>query len=118
MKIKGKTLFYKKWYNHNIKYIADLINDDRWITCKEIYIKYKIKVNFLDLRGIISCMPNYWKHMVFTGTTIDFEGHKIEEYNFECKTMYKELLKYKIIIPEHYVTLRETNLETTIDEWD
>ena len=72
LKIQNKHLFYRNWYNHEIGYVSDLIQHDNWITCNEIYVKYKIKVNFLDLiiRGIISGMPKNWKYIVFTNTRI------------------------------------------------
>ena len=118
LKIKNKYVFYKNWYNHHIRYIEDLLLHDKWMTCDEIYIKYDLKVNYLDLGGLLSCMPKHWKYIVFSTTDIPFEGYKIDQHSYICKEMYQQLIKSKITWPERYVTKWEILLQTKIDEWD
>ncbi|MEK6264009.1 MAG: reverse transcriptase family protein [Clostridium sp.] len=116
LKIGGKPVFLQKWYKKCVKNVKDLIAGNKWITIKELKSRYDITTNFLELRGLINCMPKYWKYIIFQESDIEFNGYKIENSILTCKETYQELLKTKICIPEQYVSMWEKLLETEIDE--
>ena len=118
LKISKKVIIYKKWYDKNILYVADLIVENRWMNVHEVSKKYGFKANFLELRSLISCMPAHWKHILFVESNTEFKGYKIDNFDYSCKSVYKEMLKTKIVIPEQYVHFWMDNLHTEIDEWD
>ena len=92
LKINNKILYNKVWYNNNIRYISDLILNNKWCTKQELDQKFNVNINFLELRSLISCMPRYWKYIMFDDSSIDFEGYKIDNKDFTCKYIYKKLL--------------------------
>ena len=48
-------------------------------------------------------MPKYWKYIIFTDSELQFDGYKIDKYSYDCKSMYQNLLKHNVTIPEQYV---------------
>ena len=118
MKIGRKTIFRMNWYNKKVITIEDLIVGNRWMTTEELNIRYEIKTNFLELRSMLNCMPNYWKYIIFDEDDSEFKGYNIEIMSFVCKDMYHELLKTKVHIPEQYVIMWGKLLDTDIDEID
>ena len=118
LRIGGGTIFYRKWYTHNILTIAQLIVNNRWINVDELYAKYNVKSNFLELHSIVSSIPVYWKYIIFDETDIEFEGYKVDRYSYECKDNYGELLKRIVCLPEQHVRRWEETLEIEIDEID
>ena len=52
-------------------------------------------------------MPQYWKYIIFEEHDREFEGYKLDNYKYECKEMYHELIKKIACIPEQYVLMWE-----------
>ena len=68
--------------------------------------------------SITTCIPKYWKYIIFDTTDLEFSGYNVDRYTYECRDTYKELLKKIVYIPEQYVTMWEKLLEIEINEWD
>jgi len=117
VKVNNKVIFYKKWYEHNIRYIKDLLMNGKWITPAELYTKFGLKINYLDLYSILSALPSYWKGCI-KEIYKDEYIHNIDRWSFTCKESYNLILKSKVEIPEEYVTYWENVLNTEIDCWD
>ena len=118
LRVGKKPFFYKSWYDKDIKTIQDIIVDNRWITVDELFHRYNIKTNYLELQSVLSSIPKYWKYIIFTESDILFQGYKLDTHSYDCKDTYKELLKNIVYIPEQYVIMWQTLLDTEIDEWD
>ena len=63
-------------------------------------------------------MPDYWKHIIFKESEIEFKGYKLDIYSYECKESYNELLKTIVCMPEQYVIMWENILGIEINEID
>jgi hypothetical protein len=51
----SKTVFYKKWFQKNIVYVSDLLDDKGFfISLEELQKNYKIKTNFLTYASLQS----------------------------------------------------------------
>ena len=63
IKIANKTVFWKHWYDNNIRYIIDLFNISkaRFYSWLEFKAKYGITCKFLQFTSLISAIPRQWK---------------------------------------------------------
>ena len=65
IRIHGKSIFYKTWYDKGIKYINDLVNENgEFLSHEEINAKYHLQVTFLDIFSIRSAIPHKWKELL------------------------------------------------------
>jgi len=107
-------IFNQKWYQCGIKYIKDLIIGNRWITHAELSDKIGIKINFLDLLSIEKAMPDGWKYH-FTSNTVNILEYRADTTVFSCKSLYIDIIKNKVELPECYLRHWENTLNTEID---
>ena len=75
IKIASKILFWKTWYDKNIKHIIDLFNVSKarfypWLEFKR---KYDIKGNFLQFTSLVSAIPRQWKRILINKYSNDQE---------------------------------------------
>ena len=62
IKVENRLIFYKKWSKVGIQRIKHLLNDDgSFMSVTQLYNKYKIKVSFTKLWGVIDAIPRSWK---------------------------------------------------------
>ena len=62
IKIGGKSIFYKKWYEKNIIYINDLLQDNgTFYKINEFKDKFNFEINFLEYNGIISVLRQLFR---------------------------------------------------------
>ncbi len=62
LKIQGRVYFYRLWYNKDICYIKDLLNEDLTpLSYRQFRVKYNINVSFLQYYSVISSIPRAWK---------------------------------------------------------
>jgi len=113
----NKVIFHSNWYNHGIRYLRDLLDGDRFYTATELSDKYGLKINFLDLMGIISTIQKEWKNY-FTTEPIKECDYKIETTCFTCKMLYKEIIERRVEIPDSNIRQWEATLNIEIDDWD
>ena len=60
IKINNTHIFYKEWYIKGVRYIKDLINDNKqFYKYCEFVNKYNIQTNFLTYQGLINAIKDY-----------------------------------------------------------
>ena len=58
-------VYYKNWYDNNVKTVQDLIIGNRFLSFEEFKNKYpRITTNFLVYHGLIHAIPSEWKRTV------------------------------------------------------
>lgn len=108
IKINNETVFLKKWYDRNINFIKDLINDNgTFLTFTQFVDKYEIQTNFLEFYGIKSVVENYvrrigihFNSIVLTNILLPFNVKGICKNKKGCKDMY-EILNSKVIVAKN-----------------
>ena len=64
IKINNVPVFYRRWYNKNIIFIKDLVNQDgRFLSHDVFQNKYDIQCNFLEFLGIKTVVENYVRQL-------------------------------------------------------
>ena len=62
VKIAGKSVFYRSWYEAAVKYINDLITEDgKLMTLNAFQHTFGIKTHFLQYLGLLNAIPTSWK---------------------------------------------------------
>jgi len=117
IKIDNKMIFQRKWYDHGIKFLSDLIKEGTLLTPEELSSKYDLKINFLELLSISKAIPKDWKNQ-FVVNNVDKCEYLVDTTSFTCKALYDNIVNRKVEYPECYVRYWETVLEVEIDEWD
>jgi hypothetical protein len=104
IKINNKYVQINKWIQHGVIYVNDIINKDgEFLDEKEIYKKYNLKTNFMELEHIKRCLPSIWKEQLksYNGEkqnelkkgTILFINNKIYTIDkITCKKLYTTLI--------------------------
>jgi len=114
----GKKVYYKPvWYTKGIKTVDDLILNNRWITPIELSEKFGLRINFLDLMGLIKSMPIYWNYHI-ANKNYEICDYKINTIVLSCRQLYKILIDRDVIYPEKYAIYWSENLHIEVDELD
>ena len=60
IKINNTPVFYRRWYDKNIHFIRDLM-DEHWqlLTYEQFQVKYNVRTNFLEFAGIRTSVETY-----------------------------------------------------------
>ena len=62
IKIDGKPLLYKCWFENNITRTEDLIdNNGKFLSFNQFSEQYQLKTSFTLYFGLISSIPTQWK---------------------------------------------------------
>ena len=65
IKISGNSIFYKIWYDHSIKYINDIVDENGdFLSHNDINTMYNLNISFLDILSIKSAIPMHWREML------------------------------------------------------
>ena len=60
IKINNSPVFYRRWYNKNIQYIGDLIDENGLLlTYEQFQIKYNLRTNFIEYMRIRTSVETY-----------------------------------------------------------
>ena len=65
IRCNNKVMFNYRMFNSEIKYVSDLIYDDKWITYNKLLEKHECNINFLEVQElltVITNLPNHWKY--------------------------------------------------------
>ena len=66
--IGGKSVFYKEWYNADVRNLSDKLNEEgKFMSFSEFTRKYMIKTNFLCYFGLCNAIPASWKETLICG---------------------------------------------------
>lgn len=64
IKINNTTVFYRRWYDKNIHFIRDLIDENgQLLTYEKFQTKYDIRINFLQFIGIRTSIETYLRRI-------------------------------------------------------
>ena len=104
IKIDGKPVFYKKWYEKGIKFVKDLINENKqFFLDAELKVKYGIDFHFLEYISLRLAIPRTWRNVPNQKTFL--MSNKVST----CKQLYWSLIENntKNIQQEKWATLFE-----------
>ena len=89
IKINNSPVFYRRWYNKNIQYIGDLIDENGLLlTYEQFQIKYNLRTNFIEYMGIRTSVETYIRrNQIHLGTESLFNCH----WPFNIKLIMKSL---------------------------
>ena len=101
--IENKSVFWKAWWDKNVLFIQDLLNNQgNYLSPEEFNEKYNIKVNFLQYYQITSAIPAYLKSYASAHTDLGYLNSVCENLDFQlsndvtldlkktfCKQFYK-----------------------------
>jgi hypothetical protein len=111
IKIGKKCPIWKKWYNNDIKWIADLIiidneNHRRFLTHEEINEMTENNINIMEYNSLISAIPIEWKRQIRDNDIMlneDEEAtyliNKLCETKKPMRKIYKKLKDRKMELP-------------------
>jgi hypothetical protein len=65
--IDEQSIFYKKWYQQGIKYVADILDSNgRLLMDNEIKVKFEIEFSFMEYYSLRHSIPKKWKTILST----------------------------------------------------
>lgn len=92
VKIEGKSVSYRSWYEAVVKYIKDLITEDgNLMTLSVFQLTFGIKTHFLQYLGHLNTIPNSWK------PKNSYEENETNNYNtkiIDTQNISRRLDKY------------------------
>ncbi len=136
IKVQGKVVFLKEWYEAGITHVSDILNEDgSLMSYDEVIIKFdNLRLRRLLYYGIIAAIPRKWKqqlarpgHIVETETKL-FTPERILAMDKVCQKVYPVfvtkyvdplrvntgIIKWEQDLGVHYDTDDYNNLFTTI----
>jgi len=120
IKVGKQLLFNKKLYNKGLKYIKDIVIDNRFLTVLELNEKYNVTICFLEYGGIINALPSSWKVCIYGIKDCLQEDYifYVDKVELSCKGLYQEYIKRLYTLPEEYPISWSKELKIEIDELD
>ena len=102
IRINGKSLFFKRWFDKRIIYVKDLLKaDNNFIPFTQFCEKFRLKIPFTLYFGLINAIPASWKSEIKHNSVFPIsrqtQGYK--EMKISTKTVYSILLKDIFITP-------------------
>ena len=80
IKIEGKTLFWKTWFEKGIYLVQDLlIEDGKFLSLQEFQDKFGLKINFLQYFQMIAAIPSELKHNAYKTESSSEDLFKTED---------------------------------------
>ena len=98
IKIGNKSIFYKDWYNHGIRYIRDLVDiENKFYDIKDFQNQYNIKTNFITYYGLIKAIKTTFDlHHISDAEILQYPLIPLNiKIFFNCKKGSKDI--YKIL---------------------
>ena len=123
--IAGKPVFYLKWFNGGIHYVADLVIDRRWKTLKEIKSEYGLLPKLLEYLGVLNAIDIKWRRQIKSTEPLNLEDTYVYNIDKICnmkkvnKEVYRELCEHKCEPPtgRWHKWITELNLELNELDW-
>ena len=102
IKVGKKSVLYKTWERHGIKYVNDLLDSNGvFLSLSSIQNNYKIKINFLQYYGIKRAIMAKFSHLLKSSNNIlknPFQGFNISIILKDvkgCKRFYNVFINCK-----------------------
>jgi hypothetical protein len=110
IKIGNKTNLWKKWYEMDIKWIADLImiednNQSRFLTFNEINDMAEGQLKQMEYNSLISAIPKTWKRKIIRE---EINQKELEE---DANSLLDKLLDSKKPMKKVYMRLKKRKVE-------
>ena len=112
IKIEGKTLFWKTWFEKGIFLVQDLLNEDgKFLSLQEFQDKFDLEINFLQYFQMIAAIPSEIKCSAYKTQITPDDLFKMEDIlqltknpslslaKMRCKHYYKLFNENCIIVP-------------------
>ena len=119
IKINSEYIYYKKWDEKGVNKIKHIINEfGIFMNNKQIYDKYKIKTNYLELLQIQKSLPKAWVKIIqetnitannnVTDITIKINNKIKLLYSIKCNEFYWHIIKNLKHIPKNTLKWENT----------
>ena len=102
--VGGYPIFYRKWWENDIKYICDIYNVDGTIMRKtELESTFSIVVDQMEYNSVVSAIPDRWRKLIKNQSVsfndkeiyVHLNGMKKSVDKLKCTDIYS--FQYKII---------------------
>jgi hypothetical protein len=115
--INNNYIYHKNWNKQGINKIRDLINDfGLFLNKEEIYQRYKLKINYLDLLQVQKAIPKDWiKQLKNHSNTIN---NKQTEITLYINNTYKPIQSIKCNEFYWHIINQNTQDDRTIKKWE
>jgi len=121
IKVGKRMVFNKKLYQAGVKYLKDIVRENKLLTIRELYELYKVDISFLEYGGIINAIPKEWKKYIKVEyhqmDSLDYQYY-VDQTPLTCKGIYNEYIKRIHTLPEQYPISWAKELNIYIDELD
>ena len=105
IKIDNKAFFYRRWYEKNIHFIKDILNDEgNLMDFNQFRDKYDLQINYMQYYGVRSAVELYIRKIgiamnidSLTNCFIPFNIKLLLKSRRGCRDMYQVLNKKEII---------------------
>ena len=97
IKVGGKVIFYKHWFNAGINCVNDLLDNEGVLyEHREFVRNYNLNENFLRYNSVISAIPKIWKNIIINKeeklALVEYENIKMVKLKNLNKHLYNKLL--------------------------
>lgn len=110
IKIEGKALFWKHWYDNGIRFINDIVDTEgNFLLQDQLVMKYGITTNFLECLQLRSAIPFEWKQLLrqpcelleseHIEATVEVYGREMPVSHLSCKDVYWTLISSAKEVP-------------------
>ena len=127
IKVNGNVLFYRAWYERNIKYIKDLLIDYKFMSHAQFQACYNLNVNFVTYYGLLSSIPCQWKRFIKLNEHPGADNNMTEDNNVldimrtqkVCRYVYPKIICNVVLKPEKPKLFWSTTFDHVISgaEW-
>lgn len=118
IKIEGKTLFWKTWFEKGIYLVQDLLNEDgKFLSLQEFQDKFDLEINFLQYFQMIAAIPSELKRNAYKTQISLYDLFKMEDIFQLTQTLSFSLVKMRC---KHYYKLFNENcinVPTGVKAW-
>ena len=125
IRVGKKPVFYKRWYNVGIRYISDLVTNNKWKSIQEIAEEYYINLGLLEYLGILNAVPVQWRRLIKEyNDEIPREDEGTSNIDNICKMVkvnketYQKLTQVKCEMPTNKWHGWVTDLNLSLNELD
>jgi hypothetical protein len=126
IKIGNKTQFWKKWYDNDIKWVADLIliennGNSRFLTLQELNDLSDTSLKQMEYNSLLSALPKKWKQMIKSEDNYTLEEDRNEpliisliDAKKPMRKIYMKLKNKKAETPENAMNKWREKISTNM----
>lgn len=124
IKIGNKEVMYKQWFRKGVKWINDLLSEEKdgFLSFQDFKAKYGINCNILTFFGLIRAIPKRWIRLIFENKEFLLNGsYNSNDSVFQAKRIVKAtydiIIKKKCERPENTMKKWENDIVVNDEMW-